>query len=82
MTSARTGNAPLGRTMDAKKFPLTTDYQGPQSTAPLKWRRHAHRTSCFDLVTPLRKEIVDHPGLVQALQFQLTDRSLTQAAAA
>jgi len=47
-----------------------------------KWRRQAHRPSCLDLVTLLRKEIVDHPELSQPLGFQLTDRSLTQAAAA
>jgi hypothetical protein len=47
-----------------------------------RWRRKAHRPSCLDLVTLLRKEMVDHPEFVQPLGFQLTDRALTQAAAA
>ena len=51
--------------------------------APLpKWRRNAHRPSCLDLVTLLRQEIVDHPELVQEIYGQITDRGLTQAAAA
>jgi hypothetical protein len=47
-----------------------------------KWRRKAHRPSCLDLITLLRKEMVEHPELIQPLGFQLTDRALTQAAAA
>jgi hypothetical protein len=47
-----------------------------------KWRRKAHRPSCLDLVTLLRKEMVEHPELIQPLGFQLTERTLTQAAAA
>ena len=47
-----------------------------------RWRRKAHRPSCLDLVTLLRKEMVDHPEFVQPLGFQLTDRALIQAAAA
>jgi hypothetical protein len=47
-----------------------------------KWRRHASRPSCLDLVTLLRKEIVDHPELTEDLHIHLTDRALTQAAAA
>jgi hypothetical protein len=47
-----------------------------------KWRRKAHRPSCLDLLTLLRKEMVEHPELIQPLGFQLTDQSLTQAAAA
>lgn len=51
--------------------------------APLpKWRRHAHRPSCLDLVTLLRKEMVDHPELVNNFDCQITDRGLTKAAAA
>jgi len=51
--------------------------------APLpKWRRKAHRPSCLDLVTLLRKEMVDHPDLVKELDCQITDRGLTKAAAA
>ena len=45
-----------------------------------RWRRKAHRPSCLDLVTLLRKEMVDHPECPQSLGFQLTDRALTQAA--
>jgi hypothetical protein len=47
-----------------------------------KWRRHACRPSCLDLVTLLRKEMVDHPELTEHLHLHLTDRALTQAAAA
>jgi len=45
-----------------------------------RWRRKARRPSCLDLVTLLRKEMVDHPESPQSLGFQLTDRALTQAA--
>jgi hypothetical protein len=47
-----------------------------------KWRRKAHRASCLDLVTLLCKETVEHPEWIAPLGFQLTDRHLTQAAAA
>ena len=51
--------------------------------APLpKWRRNAHRPSCLDLVTLLRKEMVDHPELATQFDCQITDRGLTKAAAA
>jgi DDE superfamily endonuclease len=51
--------------------------------APLpKWRRHARRPSCLDLITLLRKEMVEHPEIVLPLGIDLTDRSLTAAAAA
>ena len=54
-----------------------------QAYHPLpKWRRHAHRPSCLDLVTLLRKEMVDHSELIKHLHLNLTDRDLTQAAAA
>jgi hypothetical protein len=46
------------------------------------WRRHAHRPSCLDLVTLLRKEMVDHPELLRELDVTITDRGLTQSAAA
>jgi len=50
--------------------------------APLpKWRRKAHRPSCLDLVTLLRKESVEHPELTQHLAIQPSHRALTQAAA-
>jgi hypothetical protein len=45
-----------------------------------RWRRKAHRPSCLDLVTLLRKEMVDYPESAQSLGFQLTDRALTRAA--
>ncbi len=45
-----------------------------------RWRRHAHRPSCLDLVTRLRQEMVDHPEYPQSLGFQLTHRALTHAA--
>jgi hypothetical protein len=51
--------------------------------APLpKWRRHVHRPSCLDLITLLRKEMVDHPELLRDFDLTLTDRALTSAAAA
>jgi len=51
--------------------------------APLpKWRRHAHRPSCLDLITLLRKEMVEHPALVKEFDVTLTDRALTASAAA
>ena len=51
--------------------------------APLpKWRRKAHRPSCLDLVTLLRKEMVEHPELLTELALQTTDRGLTSSAAA
>jgi hypothetical protein len=51
--------------------------------APLpKWRRHAHRPSCLDLITLLRKEMVEHPELVKEFDVTLTDRALTSSAAA
>jgi hypothetical protein len=51
--------------------------------APLpKWRRRAHRPSCLDLITLLRKEMVDHPELLEEFDVTLTDRALTSSAAA
>jgi hypothetical protein len=47
-----------------------------------KWRRNAYRPSCLDLVTLLRKEMVDHPELTEHLELNPSDRALTQAAAA
>jgi hypothetical protein len=47
-----------------------------------KWRRNAKRPSCLDLITLLRKEMVEHPKLLAAYDVQLSDRSLTAAAAA
>ena len=56
--------------------------RGAAYSALPKWRRKAHRPSCLDLVTLLRKETVEHPEWIAPLGFQLTDRHLTQAAAA
>lgn len=54
-----------------------------QAYQPLpKWRRQAHRPSCLDLVTLLRKEMVEHPHLTQHLHLKPSHRALTQAAAA
>ncbi len=51
--------------------------------APLpKWRRRAHRPSCLDLVTLLRKEMVEHPELLREFDLTVTDRALTSSAAA
>lgn len=51
--------------------------------APLpKWRRHAPRPSCLDLITLLRKEMVDHPELLKDFDVTLTDRALSSSAAA
>jgi hypothetical protein len=51
--------------------------------APLpKWRRHAQRPSCLDLLTLFRKEMIEHPETLQPLGIQLTANSLTAAAAA
>jgi hypothetical protein len=56
--------------------------RGP-AYAPLpRWRRRAHRPSCLDLITVLRKEMVDHPELVKEFELTLTDRALTSSAAA
>jgi len=54
-----------------------------QAYQPLpKWRRKAHRPSCLDLITLLRKEMVEHPELIKHLNLKPSDRGLTQAAAA
>jgi len=51
--------------------------------APLpKWRRGAKRPSCLDLVTLLRKEMVEHPELLRDFDLVMTDQALTSAAAA
>ena len=54
-----------------------------QAYAPLpRWRRRARRPSCLDLVTLLRREMVEHPDLLAPLDLPISDRSLTSAAAA
>ena len=59
---------------------------GPERSAAYaalpKWRRHAHRPSCLDLITLLRKEMVEHPELLKEFDLTLTDRALTSSAAA
>ena len=51
--------------------------------APLpKWRRHARRPSCLDLVTLLRKEMAEHPEKVQNLHLKPSYEGMTSAAAA
>jgi hypothetical protein len=51
--------------------------------APLpKWRRNARRPSCLDLITLLRKEMVQQPHLLAAFGFQITDQAMVHAAAA
>jgi len=47
-----------------------------------KWRRNARRPSCLDLITLLRKEMVQQPHQLAPFGFSLTDPALVQAAAA
>jgi len=47
-----------------------------------KWRRKAYRPSCLDLVTLLRKEMVEHPELLKEFEGKITDTQLVRAAAA
>jgi len=47
-----------------------------------KWRSHARRPSCLDLITLLRKEASQQPQLLTPLGFTITDPALVQAAAA
>lgn len=56
--------------------------RGSAYAALPKWRRHARRPSCLDLVTLLRKEVVQHPELVAEFDFSATDTGLTRGAAA
>jgi hypothetical protein len=51
--------------------------------APLpKWRRNARRPSCLDLITLLRKEMVQRPELLAPFGFNITDHAMVHAAAA
>lgn len=51
--------------------------------APLpKWRRKAHRPSCLDLVTLLRKEAVEHPELLTRFNLFPSHEDMVKAAAA
>jgi hypothetical protein len=47
-----------------------------------KWRRRAHRPSCLDLITQLRREMADHPHLLTSLGFKITWETLGLCAAA
>jgi hypothetical protein len=47
-----------------------------------KWRRHAKRPSCLDLITLLRKEMAEHPEILAPYALQPSDRGLVAAAAA
>ena len=47
-----------------------------------KWRRHARRPSCLDLITLLRKEMVQQPQLLVPLDLKITDSGLVHSAAA
>jgi len=56
--------------------------RGAAYAALPKWRRKARRPSCLDLITLLRKEMVEQPELLAPYDLHLSDRSLTAAAAA
>ena len=47
-----------------------------------KWRRKAKRPSCLDLISLLRKEMADHPELVQHLDIHPNSAQFVAAAAA
>lgn len=54
-----------------------------QAYAPVpKWRRNAKRPSCLDLITLLRKEMVENSELVAPLDLHPTYQHLTSSAAA
>ncbi len=51
--------------------------------APLpRWRKHAKRPSCLDLIALLRKELVEHPETTSRLNLKPTAERFTAAAAA
>ena len=56
--------------------------RGPAFAQLPKWRHHARRPSCLDLITLLRKEMTEHPELLAPIGLNMTDRDLTKAAAA
>jgi hypothetical protein len=47
-----------------------------------KWRRHARRPSCLDLIALLRKEMAQQPQLLAPFNFITTDSGMVHAAAA
>ena len=56
--------------------------RGEAYAALPKWRRKAHRPSCLDLVTLLRKEMAEHPELLKEFEVKTTEKQLLRAAAA
>jgi len=56
--------------------------RGQAYAALPKWRRRATRPSALDLITLLRKEIVENGATVEHLGLNPTNRALTAAAAA
>jgi len=56
--------------------------RGQAYAALPKWRRHARRPSCLDLITLLRKEMAENPGQVAHLDLKPTFERYTAAAAA
>jgi len=56
--------------------------RGPAFAQLPKWRKRAKRPSLLDLITLLRKEMVEHPELLAPLGLNMTDRTLAAAAAA
>ncbi len=57
--------------------------QRTEAYAPLpKWRRKAKLPSCLDLITLLRKEMVENPHLVAPLGLKPSFQGFTAAAAA
>jgi hypothetical protein len=47
-----------------------------------KWRKKAYRPSCLDLITLLRKEMVEHPKLLKEFELKVTEKQLVRGAAA
>ena len=47
-----------------------------------KWRKKAYRPSCLDLITLLRKEMVEHPELLKDFEVKVTEKQFVRAAAA
>lgn len=56
--------------------------RGDHYQALPKWRRHATRPSCLDLVTLLRKQMIENKHLLQPFGFRLDWKSLALGAAA
>jgi hypothetical protein len=56
--------------------------RGPMYAELPKWRRNARRPSCLDLITLLRKEMVQQPQLLAPFNIKINAQSIVQAAAA